>query len=122
MIFDRQRSRMYYDIHSITIKLPADLDPRGIEGVVASFNYKECVEKVFSKNPNAVWFNPQNDAEHKSIRDAFELRLFSSKIIKVSNPNNDFLEDIYATPKQGLLASMWKMYELMEYEHNLWEF
>lgn len=123
LIFDKQRSRMYFDILSITIKVPSEYDPRGIEGSVACFKYKDLVEKVFKKNPNAVWFNQINDAEHKNLADAFDLRLFSSKIIKVSNPKDEYLEDIYnETPKQGLLASIWTEHELMEYEHNLWEF
>jgi len=124
IIFDKQRSRMYYDIHSITIKIPADHpdNKKGIEMVVASFEYKELLEKVFKDNPNAIWYNPQNDAQHKTLADAFELRLFSSYIIKVSNPSDAMLQDIYGDPERGIMASQWAAFELLEYEHNLWEF
>jgi len=124
IIFDKQRSRMYYDIHSITMKIPADHpdNKKGIEMAVASFEYKELVEKVFKDNPNAIWYNPQNDAQHKSLADAFELRLFSSYIIKVSNPTDAMLQDIYGDPARGIMASQWAAFELLEYEHNLWEF
>jgi gliding motility associated protien GldN len=125
LIFDKQRSRMYYDIHAVTMFVPADL-PDNIKGIqlpVASFSYKELVEKVFKDNPHAIWYNPQNDAEHKSLADAFELRLFSSYIIKVSNPMNAYLSDIYGGDQQkGIMASQWAAYELLEFEHNLWEF
>lgn len=124
-IFDKQRSRMYYDILAITMKVPSDhpLNIKGIEIPVGSFSYKELVEKVFKNNPNAIWYNPYNDAEHKSLSDAFELRLFSSYIIKVSNPSDDYLVDIYGGDQwTGILASQWKSFELLEYEHNLWEF
>jgi gliding motility associated protien GldN len=125
LIFDKQRSRMYYDIHSITILVPADhpQNVKGIEIPVASYEYKELVEKLFKDNPNAIWYNPKNDSEHKSLADAFELRLFSSYILKVSNPSNAYLVDIYGGDQtKGIMASQWAAFDLLEYEHNLWEF
>lgn len=125
LVFDKQRSVMYHDILAITMLVPADHPDniKGIELPIASFSYKELKQKVFTDNPNAIWYNPYNDAEHKSLADAFELRLFSSYIIKVSNPNDDYLVDIYGgDPKVGIMASQWKEFELLEYEHNLWEF
>jgi len=125
LIFDKQRSRMYYDIHSITMYVPADhpANVKGIQAPVASFEFKELVEKLFKGNPKAVWYNPQNDQQHKNLADAFELRLFSSYIIKVSNPNDAYLVDIYGgDEKKGIMASQWAAFELLEYEHNLWEF
>ena len=125
LVFDKQRSVMYHDILAITMLVPADHPDniKGIELPIASFSYKELQEKVFRDNPNAIWYNPYNDAEHKSLADAFELRLFSSYIIKISNPNDDYLVDIYGgEPKTGIMASQWKEFELLEFEHNLWEF
>ncbi len=125
LIFDKQRSRLYYDILAITILLPADLkkNVRAIEFNVASFSYKELVEKLFKDNPKALWFNVQNDQQHKNLADAFDLRLFSSYIIKVSNPNDARLEDIYGGDQaKGIMASQWAAMELLEFEHNLWEF
>lgn len=125
LVFDKQRSVMYHDILAITMFVPADHPDniKGIELPIASFKFKELKEKVFTDNPNAIWYNPANDAEHKSLADAFELRLFSSYIIKVSNPNDDYLVDVYGgDPKVGIMASQWKEFELLEYEHNLWEF
>lgn len=125
LIFDKQRSRMYYDITSITMFVPADhpSNIKGIQLVAASFEYKELVEKLFKDNPKAVWFNPENDQQHKNLADAFELRLFGSYIIKVSNPSDAYLVDIYGGDQQkGIMASQWAAFELLEYEHNLWEF
>jgi len=125
IIFDKQRSRLYYDIHAITVYVPADhpANIRGIQTPIASFEYKELVNKLFKDNPKAIWFNPQNDQQHKNLADAFELRLFSSYIIKVSNPNDAYLVDIYGGDQQkGIMAAQWAAFELLEYEHNLWEF
>jgi gliding motility associated protien GldN len=125
LIFDKQRSRLYYDIISITMLVPSDhpQNIKGIESPIASFSYKELVEKVFKDNPKAVWFNVQNDQQHKNLADAFDLRLFSSYIIKVSNPYDAYLVDIYGGDQlKGIMASQWAAMELMEYEHHLWEF
>lgn len=125
MIFDKQRSRMYYDVIAMTLKVPADhpLNIKGIEIPVASFSYKELVDGPFKNNPNAIWYNRYNDAEHRTMHDAIELRLFSSYILKVSNPADDYLVDIYGGDQwTGIMASQWKQYELLEFEHNLWEF
>jgi len=121
-IFDRQRSRMYYDMQCFTIKIPAEKNIKGIEIPIATFKYKDLVD-VFKNDPRAIWFNSQNDSEHRNMADAFDLRLFSSYLIKVSNPKDQYLADIYTgTAKQAILAAQWKANELMEYEHNLWEF
>lgn len=125
VIFDKQRSRQYYDILAFNFFLSAD-HPDNIKGIdvpIASFSYKELVEKLFKDNPNALWYNPYNDHEHRNLTDAFELRLFHGYIIKVSNPNDAYLIDIYGgDPKTGMMASQWKAFEMLEYEHNLWEF
>jgi gliding motility associated protien GldN len=121
-IFDRQRSRMYYDMQCFTIKIPAEKNIKGIEIPVATFKYKDLIE-VFKNDPRAIWFNSQNDSEHRNMADAFDLRLFSSYLIKVSNPKDQYLADIYTgSAKQAILAAQWKANELMEFEHNLWEF
>jgi gliding motility associated protien GldN len=122
IVFDKKRSRLYHDIKSITLMLPASLSALGIEQEVGSFRYSDLV-KLFRNNPDqAVWFNTQNDAQHKNLADAFELWLFSSYITKVSNPANARLEDIHGGPKQGLLAAQQVAEELIEFEYNLWSF
>jgi len=121
-IFDRQRSRMYYDMQSFTIKIPAEKNIKGIEIPIATFKYKDLID-VFKNDPRAIWFNSQNDSEHRNLSDAFDLRLFSSYLVKVSNPKDQYLADIYTgSAKQAILAAQWKANELMEFEHNLWEF
>lgn len=120
-LFDKQRSRAYWDIQSIKLIVPAELNQK-VDLPAGTFKYKELVE-VFSKDPRALWFNPENDQEHRNMAHAFDLRLFSSYLIKVSNPDDSYLADIYnKDEREGLLASYWKASELMEYEHNLWEF
>jgi gliding motility associated protien GldN len=124
VLFDKQQSKWIYDIQTITLYIPADhpLNTRGIQILLASFSYKELVEKLFKDNPKAIWYNVENDREHKNLADAFDLRLFSSYIIKVSNAKDAFLSDIYSSEQKARMASNWSAQLLMEYEHNLWEF
>ncbi len=124
MIFDKKRSRMYHDIKSISIVVPSTLplNVGGLETIVGVFKYSDLV-KVFRNNPqNAIWFNSQNDAQHKNLADAFELWLFNSYITKVSNPGNKTLTDVFGGDKEGILASQQTAADLVEYEYNLWSF
>ncbi len=72
VLFDKQRSRMYNNIVSVTVYIPADhpANIRGIQTVVASFSYKEMCEKVFADNANTNWINEQNEEAHLNFKDA----------------------------------------------------
>jgi hypothetical protein len=124
MIFDKKRSRMYHDIKSIQLLVPSTLaaNTSGIEKPIGTFKYSDLV-KVFRSNPqNAIWFNAENDAQHKNLADAFELWLFNSYITKVSNAGDSRLDDIYGGAQQGILAAQQTAADLVEYEYNLWSF
>ena len=123
-VFDKRRSRLFYDIQSITLILPADKFPEtGLRREVATFKYKDLEDLFRSMPEEAIWFNPQNSAEHKNLADAFLLRLFTARLIKVANPEDSYIADIYNTsPKEGLIASQRIEQELLELEHELWEY
>jgi Gliding motility associated protein GldN len=120
-IFDKQRSRLYFDIQSITIIIPANKTTAGFDKNVASFKYKD-LDKLFRSNPNCVWYNEQNEAQHKNMADAFDLRLHHARLVKKGNSKDDDLDTIYGSTKQGLIMSQQLEYQLMEEEHNLWEY
>ncbi|SFG73070.1 type IX secretion system ring subunit PorN/GldN [Pontibacter chinhatensis] len=122
VVFDKKRSRMYHDIQTISIKVPATLNPLGFEQNVASFKMSDLV-RVFRNNPEtAIWYNAQNDAQHKNLADAFDLWLFSSYITKISNPGDQNLASIYGGGKNGLLAAQNALEALIEYEYSLWSY
>ncbi len=120
-IFDKQRSRQYFDILSITLVIPAEQTSLGFDRPICTLKYKE-LERYFRTNPKCTWYNASNVAAHKNLADAFELRLFHGKIIKKANALDSYLDDIYKSPKEGLLKSQQLEHELMEFEHNLWEY
>lgn len=120
-MFDKQRSRQYFDVQVITIMIPAEVSQDGLEKPLASFRYKD-LELFFRSNPNAIWYNTQNTSKHLNLADAIDLRLWSGKIVRKANPLNKYLDDIYKSPREGLLKAQQIEYELMEFEHNLWEY
>ncbi|WP_246849893.1 type IX secretion system ring subunit PorN/GldN [Rufibacter roseolus] len=122
VIFDKKRSRLYHDIQAITLVMPAKYNSLGFEKPIASFKYSDLA-RVFRAHPDeALWFNAQNDAQHKNLADAFDLWLFSSYITKVSNVNDARLEEQYGAGKKGLLAAQQAMEELIEFEYSLWSY
>lgn len=122
LIFDKKRSRMYNDILAVTLIVPGEKVATGLDRILGTFAYKDLLELFRSRPKEAIWYHPTNSREHKNYADAFELRLFKARIIKVSNPQDNRIQDIYTDPKTALLASEWVEHQLMEYEHNLWEY
>jgi gliding motility associated protien GldN len=143
LIFDKRRSRMYWDIQSVSVVIPQGATPASQMGdfLIATFKFKdlyeyfkktydESQEKGAVEDLRAFWYNPQNPRRHVSLADAFELRLFSSRIIKVSNPSdkdivtivNDEYQNDPQMARKVLYMSQKTEYDLMEFEHNLWEF
>lgn len=120
MIFDKRRSRLYYDIQAFQIWAWDDngkaFKPLGW------IKYKD-MEKVFRAHPErSVWFNRQNTAQNRNFADAFLLRLFHASIKQVENPDNLELSSIYTDYKESIMAREWEEMKLMEKEHNLWEY
>jgi len=124
VIFDKRRSRLYYDILSVEL-FAFDLNTN-VYRPLGTFKYRD-LEKLFRNHPDdAVWFNRQNTAENKNYADAFLLRLFHGVIEKVENPDDDKIEDIYTANtrpyRESVWAREWEEMKLMEREHNLWEY
>lgn len=124
VIFDKRRSRLYYDIQAI--ELSAFDDNTGTFKSLGWFKYKD-LERLFRNNlEKAIWFNRQNTAENKNYADAFLLRLFKGVIYKIENPDDFTIEDVYRANSRPYYESVWARewaeMMLMEKEHNLWEF
>ncbi len=123
LIFDKRESRMKHDLLAITLIIPSEYSPAGIEKELASFSYKELVlNAVFKNNPEAIWYNSANSAEHRSLDEAFDLGLFRGRLVKYENPQNNMIVDMYSNNKRALQASEQVLYKLLEYEYLLWSY
>ncbi len=80
--------------------------------------YPEARE-VFSKKRLV---NARNDASTLSFDDFFIRRLFSSYIVKESNPGDNKLKDIISDPRERLYESDRIQNGLLDYEQGLWEY
>ena len=125
LFFDRLRSRMYYDIKAVTLYLPSTsfYNNGGFNKQIASFKYSE-LEKLFREvmPEKSIWYNNQNQAQHRNFAAAFALRLFSAPIIKISNATDKTIREIYGEGKLGIIASQKLEHELVDFENQLWEF
>lgn len=132
VIFDRNRTRMYNYIRTLSLALPRDAgseyNPAGFERLVAHFRYDDVV--ALFRGPyadRAIYYNLQNPGQHINMSDAFELRLFSAPITKISNPQNtdirqQYSDEIAADPLKAMVIQQKYEYDLMEYESELWEY
>ncbi|MEL7005258.1 MAG: gliding motility protein GldN, partial [Bacteroidota bacterium] len=122
VIFDRRRSRLYHQVQSIELLIPGSETIDQVELPLAVLRYKDLY-KLFKENPEtAMWINRYNSAENKNFADAFTLRLFRASLYKFENPDNDPIIDMYKTRMEAVMASEWWEMQLMEKEHNLWEY
>ena len=122
VIFHKVSARLIYDIQAIKLILPADKFPTGLRRVVGTFKYKDLAAYFDSRPKEAAWINVKNNAGNIKLTEAFELRLFGSRIVKVENPDDSNVDDIYnKTPQSGLMASQQLEEELIELEYFLWE-
>jgi len=123
VIFDKRRSRLYYDIQGIGLIVPAlktqaqeFAEPKGW------FKYKD-LERIFRAHPKkAIWFNRQNTAQNKNFADAMLLRMFHATLFMIENPEGESIYEKYGDRRQAVMATEWEEMRLMEKEHNLWEF
>ena len=120
-IIDRIRSRLYFDIQSISLIIPASKTKAGFDKPIASFKYKDLYD-LFKSNPDCIWYNANNDLQHKNMAFAFDLRLFSARIIKTGNIEDKFLSDLFGGDRQSLLQSQLIENKLLEIESSLWEY
>ncbi len=80
--------------------------------------YYPAVRSILARNEA---FNPKNDAQRMSWDDVFEMRLFSSVIIKESNVFDRRIQD-YATGLDALRESDRIKGDIFNYEHDLWSY
>lgn len=119
LIFHKVRSAQICDVQSIKLIIPADKFETGLRRDVAIFKYKDLV--AYFDAQKMVWHNVNNRAADIKMTEAFEQRLFSSRIVKLENPDNSTLADIYnKTPKEAARASRELEEELIEEEYFLW--
>ena len=122
IVFDKRRSRLYHQIQSLTLIIPGSETQDQVQKPIGVFRYKDLYNLFLEKPGEAIWVNRYNPAENKNFAEAFKLRLFRSYLFRYENPDNDAIVDMYRNRMEAIMASEWWEMELMEKEHNLWEY
>lgn len=122
VIFDKRRSRLYHKPQSIQLIIPGSETLDGVQLPLVVLKFKD-LHALFKAHPEkAIWVNRYNSAENKNFADAFDLRLFRASLFKFENPDDDPIVDMYKNRLEAVMASEWWEMQLMEKEHNLWEY
>ncbi len=122
VFFDKKRGRMINDIQTISIILPAEMNPAtGLEKNIATFSYKELVQNLFRDNSTALYYNERNNQAHRNLEEAFDLMLANGTLIKYANGQDEHIMDMYDDQHEALLAAQNYEANMIEYESNLWE-
>jgi gliding motility associated protien GldN len=122
-IFDRKHSTMIVRIIAIApLFKPVVAGLELPETPLFWVRWDEAREDVLT---NQEMFNPFNDAARISMAHFFEKRMFSSYIIKWSNPYDYMIRD-YEEFKDNSMAALLEgermKAKLFEMEHDLWEY
>lgn len=105
-IFDKNRSVMAYNIDYFQVIWS---DPSGVsrDKVLANFYYKDVSELL----EKTQWQNRMNEAETRSMKEIFDLHIYHGIVTNVSGRE-----------VQTLYESQKREQEMIEYEHNLWNY
>lgn len=118
-IFDKQLSSMYVRIIGLApIMKKYDENGNFMADIVMFWTYYPDLRNILI---NEEVFNPLNDSQLISWDDLFEMRLFSSQIIKESNVWDRRIQD-YASGIDALFEHDRIRQEVFEFEHDLWSF
>lgn len=110
VLFNKITARQEYDIESIQLIVPGSNNPPTyLDHTIATFKYKDVID-YFNKLPfeSVCWYNTANAAENLTWIDAFALRLFASRIVKVGNLDDATVDELYEKKpgdRNGLIAS-----------------
>ena len=118
--FDEEKSSLDVRILGIA-PIVEKLDDNGnvvFEGPLFWVYYPELRE-VLSRHES---FNVYNDAARMTWEDIFEMRWFSSYIIKESNVYDRRIKDYKANPMDVLLESDKLKEQIFHFEHDLWSY
>ena len=128
VIFDKRRSRLYYDIQGFIILDPTTGNPNAL---VSYKDFANLVEKFSHDREIRVrntvkWKNRYNPSQDMNFLDAFKLRLFHGIIHKVENPDDQSIQEVYSANGRAFGEAVFARWEeemkMMEKEHNLWEY
>lgn len=121
--FDKQRSVLDVRIIGICpLSLARDQEGNLVEGGQKKplfWIYYQEARRIFA---NAEVFNRYNTSQRLTFEDIFMKRMFNSYIMKEDNVYNRRIEDYKTNPMDALLESERIKQDMVNFEHDLWEY
>jgi len=117
LIFDRNRSEIIFDMESITIFIPEELNYKHLLEPIISFKYDDCV-KIFKKDSRAVAINPLKNGRNINYSEVFLLKLYRSDIVKIGN--DLYFDQMYSDVTMAYIARKDAENKLTEYLYKLY--
>lgn len=121
--FDKQRSVMDVRIIGICpLTLARDQEGNLVEGGQKKplfWIYYPEARRIFA---NAEIYNRYNTSQRLTYEDIFMKRMFNSYIMKEDNVYNRRIEDYRVNPMDALLESERIKQDMINFEHDLWEY
>lgn len=116
--FNVQTSQLNRKIEHLTLFVPAEENPKGIDAPIATFAFED-LKRLFSDS-KVKWFESGNQARYLNFADALERKFYQGRLVRYQNPKNDILITLDYT-KSGLIISERAVLKLMEYTfRNYW--
>ncbi len=119
-VFDEETSNLVVRIVGIA-PIRERIDPNTGEPIGEELMFWLYYPDIRSELIRHEVFNEKNSARYFTFDDIFEMRFFSSYVIKEDNVYDRFI-DSYAAGVDQVLESDRVKNEIFEFEHNLWEF
>lgn len=118
LIFDRSRSEILFDMKTLTLFLPEEINYRGLLEPLVTFRYEDCM-KVFREDNRAYSINPLLNGRNINYNEVFLMRLFVSSIVKIGNNDDLYFDQIKRNEIEAFLEGKRVENELSEYLYKL---
>ena len=118
VLFDNKESKMKTIPYAIQLIIPASKFATGISRNLCVIKCEDFFKYTDKYPKDMIYFNNQNPARHLTLREAFKINAYVSRIIKEENYNDDTIEDQY--PDDPLHASIDVEEKIIVKEESCW--
>ena len=118
VLFDIKEAKMKNIPYSIQFIIPSSKFATGISRNLCVIKCEDFFKYTDKYPKDMIYFNNQNPAKHLTIREAFKINAYVSRIIKEENYNDDTIEDQF--PDNPLHASINIEEKIIKKEESCW--
>jgi hypothetical protein len=118
IIVDKHRSEIVFKPISISLMIPPSHSTKGILEPLISFRFEDCA-KIFNHDKKAIAINPLLNGRNINYTDVFQLKLYSSYIVKIGREDEMYFDQMASDPQTTFLIGKAEENKLTEYLYKL---